>query len=57
LWPSLVAHRIDLAFEFSNSRDDTAAAVNQTAAPPTQSFLIAFDDVKAAGNATSREKM
>jgi hypothetical protein len=57
LWPSLVVHRIDLTFEFSNLRDGTAAAVNQTAAPPTQSSLIAFDDVKAAGNAKSREKM
>ena len=57
LWPSLVVHHIDLPFEFSNSRDGTTAAINQTSAPPTQSSLIAFDDVKAAGNATSREKM
>jgi hypothetical protein len=51
-----VVHRIDLAFEFSNLRDVTAAAVNQTAAPATQTSPTLFDRPEIAGNAVGKAK-
>jgi hypothetical protein len=55
-WPSQVVHRIDLVFKFSNLRDVTAAAVNQTAAPATQTSPTLFDLPEIAGNAVGNAK-
>jgi imidazole glycerol phosphate synthase subunit HisF len=51
-----VVHRIDLAFKFLNLLDVTAAAVNQTAAPATQTSPTLFDRHQIAGNAVGKSK-
>jgi hypothetical protein len=46
--------RNHLGLESTSSRDGTAAAVNLTAAPATQTFPILFDHPEVAGNAIQK---